>query len=105
MDCKKTNNDNRRRRTTNCVQCAILIKILSKLGIDIDTPASCRDVEDFSHLKNRKMVMRMLNISPSTYTRWKERGILVPQVFGGRDYYDDDGLKRALRESTRKGNR
>lgn len=94
-------------QATPCASCAILLNILSKLGIDTETPVSCATLkpDDARQLKSRKEVIALLKISSSTYTRWKSRGILVPRVIGSRDYYTDDDLQHAFRECARKGKR
>lgn len=91
-----------------CVQCAVMLSILKALDIDVDTPAECDEKPNVSELEgllSRKEVMYKLNIKDSTYSRWIERGILVPRKMGRRHFYSEADLERAFRESVRKGKR
>lgn len=90
-----------------CVQCAVMLSILKALDIDVGTPAEC-DIdhpENCQSMKTRKEVMFMLDIDPSTYTRWIKQGILIPRVVGSRHFYTDADLQRALEECARRGKR
>ena len=102
MDNKKTNHSGRK-----CVQCAILLWILKRMDIDVETPLSCDadDPYDCHSMKSRKEVIFKLNIDPSTYTRWVKQGILVPRIVGSRHFYTDADLQQALEESARRGKR
>ena len=103
------NNENRRQQPARgCVQCAILLAILKALNIAVDIPQTCSSAPqpgEIDTLLTRKEVMDKLNIKDSAYTRWVERGILVPRVMGTRHFYTEDDLGRAFKESTRKGKR
>ena len=103
------NMSNRKRNhpAGKCVQCAILLWILERMDIDAGTPPSCEAAypENCQSMKTRKEVMFMLDIDPSTYTRWIKQGILIPRVVGSRHFYTDADLQRALEECARRGKR
>ena len=91
-----------------CVQCAILLAIMKALHIDVEIPETCTAApkpHEMHLLLTRKEVMDKLNIKDSTYTRWVDRGILVPRVMGTRHFYTVEDLGRAFEESKRKGKR
>lgn len=102
MDNKKGNHP-----AGKCVQCAILLWILKRMDIDVETPHTCEAVvpEDCNSMKSRKEVIFKLNIDASTYTRWVKQGILIPRIIGSRHFYTDGDLQRALQESARRGKR
>jgi len=102
MDNKKGNHP-----AGKCVQCAILLWILKRMDIDVETPPTCAEKmsEEVKTMKSRKAVIFMLNIDASTYTRWVKQGILVPRIIGSRHFYTDGDLQRALQESARRGKR
>lgn len=54
-------------------------------------------------LYSKQEVMRYLNISSSTYHRYKIKGILKVERIGRRDYIKATALQDALKESIRKG--
>lgn len=102
------NNDNCGRGPRKCAQCAILLAILKALHIDVDIPQTCSSApqpSEIDTLLTRKEVMDKLNIKDSAYTRWVDRGILVPRIMGTRHFYTEDDLSRAFKESKRKGKR
>ncbi len=102
------NNDPCGHGPRKCVQCAILLAILKALHIDVDLPQTCSSAPkpaEIDTLLTRKEVMRKLNIKDSAYTRWVERGILVPRIMGRRHFYTEDDLGGAFKESNRKGKR
>lgn len=103
MNDKKTNHSGGK-----CVQCSVFLAILKALHIDVETPEACSTApkpQEMATLLNRKEVMYRLNITESTYTRWLERGILVPRRVGKRHFYTEADLERAFEESARKGKR
>jgi hypothetical protein len=102
------NNDTCGREPRKCVQCAILLAILKALNIDVDIPQNCTaapNPDEIHLLLTRKEVMHRLNIKDSTYTRWVDRGILVPRIMGTRHFFTESDLGRAFKESKRKGKR
>ncbi|TYR36694.1 helix-turn-helix domain-containing protein [Sphingobacterium phlebotomi] len=108
MKNNELKNGNCQRPAGKCVQCAILLAILKALHIDVELPQNCTAApkpHEMHLLLTRKEVMGKLNIKDSTYTRWVDRGILVPRIMGTRHFYTEDDLGRAFEESKRKGKR
>ena len=102
------NNDPCGHGPRKCVQCAILLAIMKALHIDVEIPETCAAApkpHEMHLLLTRKEVMDKLNIKDSTYTRWVDRGILVPRIMGTRHFYTETDLGRAFEESKRKGKR
>lgn len=60
-------------------------------------------IDEVKNLMTRKEVIGLLKIAPSTYTRWKQQGIIVSVSIGGRDYVRREDLKKAILESERRG--
>lgn len=108
MNNNELNNRNGQRPAERCGRCAIFISILKALNIDLDIPQNCTAApkpHEMHLLLTRKEVMDKLNIKDSTYTRWVDRGILVPRIMGRRHFYTEDDLGDAFKESKRKGKR
>src|SRR5690606_39686155 len=83
MNNNELKNGNCQRPAGKCVQCAILLAILKALHIDVEIPQTCSEApkpDEIHTLLNRKEVMSKLNIKDSTYTRWVDRGILLPRI-------------------------
>lgn len=103
------NNNNRKDGAAGakCVQCAIWLRILEKLGIEVQLPERCapQGAIELQSLYSRKEVIMKLGIAESTYTRWLQQGILKPRIIGRRHFYSEEDLKEAFKESVRKGKR
>lgn len=102
------NNEQRNSPESKCVKCSVLLAIMKALKIDVDIPQACSSAlppDKIDVLLTRKEVMHKLKIKDSTYTRWIERGILLPRIMGRRHFYTEDDLSQAFEESKRKGKR
>lgn len=107
-EINELNNGNGQRPAGRCVRCAILLAILKALDIAVGIPEKCTAAskpDEVHTLLTRKEVMDKLNIKDSTYTRWVDRGILVPRIMGTRHFFTEADLGRAFEESKRKGKR
>lgn len=83
------------KKNTKCICCQndISLSMSEESGLT-------REIES---LLSRKEVIDLLQIDPSTYSRWKKRGIIQTVTIGGRDYVREADLAEALFESRRKG--
>jgi len=83
------------KKNTKCVYCQKNILYTRQ-----QEPALSGEIES---MLSRKEVIDLLQIDPSTYTRWKQRGIIQSVTIGGRDYVREADLADAVFESKRKG--
>lgn len=90
-----------------------IVKILNRIEKNLnqnkehktDNEEGENSFPDLNEYRTRKEAIFDLGISGSTYTRWKEKGIIKVKEVGNKDYISPKNMKRALKESNRTGKR
>lgn len=84
----------------NCIQ---LMSKITQILESIFNHLCEKDKFDMSSLMDKYEVMKMLNISDSTYRRYVKKGILEPMKLEGIEMYFKKDIISALERSRRKG--